>query len=127
MTAVGGSIENVNINGRTFAVAADAEINRKLGGYMNEVEANGDGTARLIKTVEPFSLEGLQVSIDDARGDHEFLQDVANTNDFVPVNVTYASGSIWQGNAQITGDLQHASKSTTATINLKGTGKLTRQ
>jgi hypothetical protein len=33
MTAVGGSIESVSLQGRTFAVAADAESQRKLGGW----------------------------------------------------------------------------------------------
>ncbi len=45
MAAVGGSIESVTLDGRTFAVAADAEAQRKLGGFENEVQANGDGTA----------------------------------------------------------------------------------
>ena len=48
MPAVGGSIESVTLNGRPFPVAADAEAQRKLGGWENEVQANGDGfTARL--------------------------------------------------------------------------------
>ena len=71
MAAVGGSIESVNLSGREFAVAADAEAQRKLGGFENEVQANGDGTARLIKTRVPLSLDGLTIEIDDDRGDQE--------------------------------------------------------
>jgi hypothetical protein len=127
MSAVGGSIESVNLNGRTFAVAADADVNRKLGGFENEVLANGDKSARLIKTATPFGLEGLQVEVDDDRGDHEFLQDLANTKGFFPLNITYASGSVWQGDGQITGDLQFSNQSATASINLMGTGTLTSQ
>ena len=37
MAAVGGSIQEVILAGRTFAVAADAEAQRKLGGWENEV------------------------------------------------------------------------------------------
>ena len=37
MAAVGGSVLAVNIDGREYPVAADADINRKLGGYENEV------------------------------------------------------------------------------------------
>ena len=46
MTAVGGPVESVNIDGRYFAVAADADIGRELGGFTNENQPNGDGTAR---------------------------------------------------------------------------------
>jgi len=125
--SVGGSIESVTLNGRTFSVAADAEANRKLGGFENEVQANGDGTARLIKTRVPLSIEGLTVGVDDDRGDHEFLQDLADTKDFWPVTMTLASGAVWQGTGQITGDLQYGTNAATATVNLAGSGKLTKQ
>jgi len=49
MAATGGSIESITMDGREFAVAADAESQRKLGGFENEVQANGNGTARIIK------------------------------------------------------------------------------
>lgn len=127
MAPVGGSIESVNINGRTFAVAADADANRKIGGFENEVLSNGDGTARLIKTRVPFSKEGLTLSVDDDRGDQEFLQDIADSKGFVPINATYASGAVWQGSGQLTGDLVYSSQAATASVNIMGTGKLTKQ
>lgn len=125
--AVGGSIESISLNGREFPVAADAEAQRKLGGFENEVMTNGDGTARIIKTRVPFTLDGLTVSVDDVRGDHEFLQDVADLNDFVPMAITYASGLTYQGQAQITGDFQASSQSTTVALSLTGPGRLTQQ
>ena len=127
MGATGGSIESVTINGREFPVAADAEAQRKLGGFENEVEANGDGSARMIKTRVPLSIEGLVVEIDDGRGDHEFLQEVANSPDFSAIAITYASGLTYQATAQITGDLQASSQKATASVNLMGPGILTKQ
>ena len=44
--SVGGSIESVTLNGRSFAVAADADSNRFLGGFVNDVQANGNGSGR---------------------------------------------------------------------------------
>lgn len=125
--AIGGSIESITIDGREFAVAADSEANRKLGGFDNEVEANGDGSARVIKTRAPWGLDGIAVVIDDSNEDAEFLQALADSGRFAPVVITYASGDAYQGTGQITGELQHGSKSTTATLNLKGSGKLTKQ
>ena len=61
MAAIGGSLESVSLDGREFPVAADAEVQRKLGGFENEVQASGDGSARMVKTRVPWSLDGLVV------------------------------------------------------------------
>lgn len=127
MAAVGGSIESVGLDGRQFAVAADAEAQRKLGGFENEIQANGDGTARIIKTRVPLMIAGLTVSTDDARGDQEFLQGLADRFDFFPISITYASGSVYQGTAIIAGELQSGSQNATTQFDLSGPGKLTRQ
>lgn len=127
MAAVGGSIESITLEGREFPVAADAEVQRKLGGFENEVQANGDGTARVIKTRVPLSLDGLTVEVDDDRGDHEYLQGLANRNDFFTIAITYASGVTYQGSAQITGEMQASSQNATASVSLMGPGILTKQ
>lgn len=125
--AVGGSIESVSIRGRLFPVASDADVNMKLGGDENEVQANGDGTARIIKTATPWSLSGLNVEIDHDRADIEFLQEVSDGNDYVDVTITYASGATYQGVGILTGEVQASSQSATAPVALMGQGKLTQQ
>ncbi len=127
MAAVGGSIEELTLAGRSFAVASDAEAQRKLGGWENEVQANGNGTARLIKTRVPLSLDGVVVEIDDDRGDHEYLNEVAGRKDFIVIAITYASGSTYQGTAQLVGEYAASSQSTTAPVSLMGPGILTKQ
>lgn len=127
MTAIGGSIESVTLAGREFAVAADAEANRKMGGFENEVQSNGNGTARLIKTRVPMAIDGLTLVVDDARGDHEYLQSLSNRNDFFPVGITYVSGLTYGGTGQITGELQSSSKAATAQVSIMGPGVLSRQ
>lgn len=127
MSATGGSIESVTLDGREFAVAADAESQRKLGGFENEVQANGDGGARLIKTRVPLSIDGLTLEINDDRGDQEFIQDLSNRNDFFPISITYVSGNTYQGRAQITGESQVSSQNSTGAVSLMGPGVLTKQ
>lgn len=127
MPAVGGSIESISIRGRLFPVAGDADVNRKLGGTENELQPNGDGTARLIKTRVPWMLDGLTVEIDEDRADHEFLQEIADEHDYVPVTITFASGSTWQGRGTISGELQVSSQSATASFSLSGPGSLSQQ
>lgn len=127
MPAVGGSIEAITLDGRNFAVAADAEGQRKLGGFENEVQSNGDGTARVIKTRVPLGIDGLTIEIDDDRGDQEFLQALADRNDFFPIALSYPSGAVYQGSAQIVGENPASSQSATAAISLMGPGVLTKQ
>lgn len=125
--ATGGSIESVGLQGRTFSVAADADSQRKLGGFTNEFQPNGDGTGRNIKTREGWMIDGLALSIDDLREDQEFLQDLADQNDFFAIDITYASGVVYNGQGQITGDMQTASTASTASVTLNGPGRLSPQ
>ena len=125
--SVGGSIQEVSLNGRIFAVAADADSNRKLGGFNNEFQSNGNGTGRLIKTREGWMLDGLALDTDDIRADHEFLQDLADLKEFFVVLITYVSGVSMQGRGQITGDFQTSSQNATTPVTLNGPGKLTKQ
>ena len=127
MAAVGGSIESVSLSGREFAVAADAESQRKLGGWENEVKSFGNGNARVIKTRVPLSIDGLTLECDDDRDDQEYLQDLSDQNDFWVLGITYASGATYQGTGQIVGDLQTSSMDATTAVSLMGPGKLTKQ
>ena len=127
MATVGGPIVELTLSGRYFKVAEDAESNRKLGGFENEVAMNGDGSARLVKTRVPWGADGLTVDCDDFNDDQQFLQSLADRNDFFAITVGYASGSIFQGNGQITGEIAFSSKQATATVALQGTGTFTKQ
>lgn len=127
MAAIGGSIESITLKSRNFAVAADAEAERKLGGFENEILANGDGTARMTKTRSLWSLTGVTVEIDDFRGDAEYLQELADSSDFFPITITYASGIVYQGTGQIIEETASSSQSATASVSLSGPGVLSPQ
>jgi hypothetical protein len=127
MSAIGGPIESISLDGRNFAVAADADVNRKLGGFENEVQGNGDGSARVIMARVPWAFDGLTLSVDDDRGDHEYLQALADGGDFFPVAITFASGNVYQGIGILTGELQYSSQNSTAAVSLSGPGKLAKQ
>ena len=127
MPAVGGSIQSISIRGRIFPVASDAEANKKLGGFENEVQSNGDGTARLVKTRVPWSIDGLQIEINDDRGDHEFLKEIADSLDFVSITMELASGAVYEGTGTITDEVTASSQNATATITVMGPGSLEQQ
>lgn len=130
--STGGSIEGISIRGRNFAVAADADAARKLGGFSSAIEMNGNGTARVIKTREAWSLTGLQVDVNDVRGDHEFLQGIANGDNadvdgYYTIAITYASGAVYSGRGTLTDPVEYASQNTTAAVSVMGPGELTKQ
>ena len=127
MPGVGGPIDNVSINGRGFSIAQDSESNTQLGGDNNDVEMNGDFTGRLIKSVVPWMIDGLAFSIDNQTDDQQFIQNFVDGQSFGTLTVAYASGAIYQGEGQITGEIASSSKSATAPLTLKGPGKFTKQ
>ena len=72
-------------------------------------------------------LEGVNVQIDNGRGDLEYLTAQASLPVYFPVTVTKADGSVYQGLGQITGEYGAQTASATAPVNFSGTGKMTRQ
>ena len=126
MSATGGSIQSVALGGREFPVAADSDSSRKLGGYENEVQPNGDGTVRVIKSRVAWSIDGLNIQIDDSRDDAEFLQALANRTDTFQCAITYVSGISYGGQGALTGEMPTSSQNTTAPISLMGRGTLTK-
>lgn len=127
MPAIAGSMESITIDGRSFAVTADADTARKLGGFENEIQPNGDGTSRTVKTRVPWALSGVVVEIDDTLGDQEFLQDLQDSNRNVPITATYVNGSVWQGTGQVIGEVVFNNQSSTASLDLSGSGRMTKQ
>ncbi len=127
MAQIGGSILSISLNGRQFSVPADADFSQKIGGFENEVMANGDSTARLLMTRVPFKLAGVSVSIDDALQDFEFLQNLADSKEFADMVVEFASGALWTGQGQIIGELTRATSTATAECEIAGTGTLVQQ
>jgi len=125
--AIGGSIESISVKSRNFPVAADADSNRDLGGFTNEVQANGDGSARQVKTRKPWKLEGIQLEIDNVKEDLEFLQGVSDAQDWVPILVTYVDGTSYQGRGTLNGDVMAASQNATSTLEFSGPDKLKKQ
>jgi hypothetical protein len=127
MTAVGGSVIAVNVGGREFPATADADITRKLGGFENEVQSNGDSSARIVKTRVPSGITGVVVECDDTRSDQEYLQSIADANDFTVFGYTLASGVTYQGRAIIVGELASSSQNATCSFDVMGSGIFTQQ
>ena len=123
----GGSIQEINIAGRSFAATADADAARKLGGNTSTLEANGDGSVRKIMIRGPWMLEGVVLECDNDRGDQEILQDVADNPNLVAISATTADQTTYEGVGTVVGDLVYNSATATVATGLGGQGKLAKQ
>ncbi len=122
--AISGSIDRLALGGRSFSVSSENDAGIMLGGFSNEVRANGDATTRTVKTRVTWKITGVEVAISFIDGDLEFLQSLANGPDFA-VAMTLADGSTVNGTGQITGDLSGSTQGGTASLELAGQGELT--
>jgi len=127
MGAVGGPIESVSINGRSFSVAEDADASVAYGGDNNEIGMNGDGTGRPIKSKVPWKVSGLVLQINPDNNDHEFLQDIKDKNEFVDYEHTEVDGNVYYASGQIVEDTEKSTKNATGEITFSGPGRLTKQ
>ena len=127
MTAVGGSILDISIDGTLYPVSADSDSNTFLGGFTAEVVANGDGSARKILTRVPWSIDGLNVEIDHDRGDMETLQAVAAQPGFVDVTITFVDQTTWSGSGTVVDEQKFASQASTMPLSLMGPATVAQQ
>lgn len=126
MPAIGGSVREISVKNRIFAVTADADVNVKTGGKENDVQANGDGTARAVQTQVPWGLDGASLVIDPDTEGLEYLQDIVDAGEFVPIAITFVSGVVYSGSGLPTGEIAMATQTSTAPVSFMGQGRLTK-
>lgn len=127
MSAIGGSLKSVSIDGRLFSVAADADATMNTGGGSSEYQANGDGTSRKVITAAGWSVSGVALAIDDSQGDLEYLQGVATQVEDAVIVFELVSGVDWRGKGGIADNVERSTQNATAPVTFAGPGKLERQ
>ena len=117
----GGDIRQLTIKGREFDVAGgDANVNVDLGGFSNEGSLNGNGTLSIIQRRKLAGFSDCPVKIDDSRQDMEFLQEIADAGEAVPVNMTLVSNKTYSGSLAVVGELQKATGDGTLALEMRG-------
>jgi hypothetical protein len=117
----GGDIRQLTIKGREFDVkGGDANVNIDAGGFTNEGSLNGNGSLSIVQRRKLAGFSDCPVQIDDSRQDMEFLQDIADGGEPVPVNMTLASNITYSGALSIIGELQKATGDGTLTLEMRG-------
>jgi len=116
----GGDIRQLTINGREFGVSAEANVNVDPGGFQNDGGLNGNGNLHINQRRKLAGFSDCPVSIDDEIGDLEFLQNISNNGDVVPVTMTLASNITYSGSLSVWGELMKNSGDGTATLEMRG-------
>jgi len=116
-----GDIRQLTWFGRELDVKGeDANVNIDLGGFTVEAGINGNGSIPTTQRRKKAKVGDVAVSIDDNRGDLEFLQEKQNAGEPGPLSITLASGISYSGNMILTGELVKATGDGTASCTWEG-------
>lgn len=115
-----GDILQLTINSREFDCAKEGSADITLKGKTNEASINGNGTLHVKQARKLPGFSGLPLSIDPTRQDLEFLQDIQNGFQAVPVMMTLVSGVAYSGSLVIQGDLNYSTGEGTCTLEMRG-------
>ena len=125
MPANAGPLETVSVDGREFLAVGDASPDRILGGYTNEILINGNQkTHRTLKTPTPWSMADSEFECNDELGDQEYLEQKQASEADLDFVYTYASGAVYQGVGQLTGDLAYKGMTASISFGSGGSGEL---
>jgi hypothetical protein len=121
MNVRAGDLRQVTINGREFDPAPESGCTILPGGFANEHALTGNGKNHVTQKRQKAGINELSVSIDDSREDLEFLKDIADSGESVPVTATLASGMAYSGPLILVAeDLGKDTAEGTATFSLVG-------
>lgn len=104
-TVRGGDISQLLINGRELDPVAEANVTYRLAGWKNENSPTGNGGMHTKRTRKLGGFDSLPISLDSGNEDLEFLQEIADAGEPVPMSMTKADGSTYSGDLTIEGDL----------------------
>lgn len=75
---VSGSIRSVSLSGREFPVPAECDARLNLGGTLNKVTVFASGRSVVTQELVPWTVSGLDLRINDDRGDLGFIAGLFN-------------------------------------------------
>lgn len=116
----GGDIRQLKINGREFDVDKEANVNLILSGFNNENGLTGNGSLATTQRRKAGGFTDCPVSIKDADKDLEFLQDIWNDGESVPVIITLATGQTYSGSLAGESELIQDTGAGQVTISMMG-------
>ncbi|MGL4981724.1 MAG: hypothetical protein ACRC4W_02495 [Treponemataceae bacterium] len=120
MAKASGPFQSHTLDNRRFTCDAEDSAELTPQGKTNEVKPNGDGSNRVVQKRVAGVIEGINLVIDPARGDLEFLQNLRDSGDFFDYSGTDNGDNVWAGKVQITSEVKLAATENTVEISLAG-------
>jgi hypothetical protein len=117
--AKGGDIRQFVLAGREFSVATECDFEITPHGYSNEFKSSGNQKMHVVQKSQLASIEGIEVHVDNSKGDAEYLKAKRDSGDAYPVNFTKADGTAWAGNMGVE-EVKENTASGTAKLILRG-------
>jgi len=119
-TIRGGDIRQFTLGGRELDPAAEADFEITVSGQQNEFKPTGNG--QMVGTGKRVlgAIDSIEVSIDNGRGDFEYIAGIQEDGEPVPVTLTLVDGTVYSGSMGVEGELKQKSGSGTASFALRG-------
>jgi hypothetical protein len=119
MAIKGGDVRQVIIDGVEYSpVGGGGGYNPMFHGFQNENLPTGDGRMHTNQNRKLGGFDGLQLSV--TTEEFQTLQEVANSGEEVPVQVTVASGSVHSGQLAMEGELTMDGVAGTTEVAMRG-------
>jgi hypothetical protein len=115
-----GDIRQVTIQGREFDPAPETNVTIILAGVTNENASTGNAGMHTTQRRKLGGFDALTLSIDSGRQDYEFIQEIANLGETVPVTITLASNVTYSGALAVEGELTHNAGEGTLELAMRG-------
>ncbi len=116
-----GDIRQLMIKGRELDVKGeDANVYIDLGGFSDEAGINGNGSMHITQRRKVAGFSDCPISIDDSRQDLEYIQEIVDAGELVPITITLASGITYSGSLIPIGDVAKATGDGTLTLEMRG-------
>lgn len=120
MAKVGGAFESITLKGRRFTCDAESEPEVDLSGFSNETAPNSDGTLRIKKTRKIQTIEGVEIQVDPALGDTEYINKLQDELEPFAFTATRVDGGVYSGEVVLTDDTKYKEKDGTMEITIQG-------
>jgi hypothetical protein len=99
--SVAGSLKKLTLDGVTFRLAADADINTKFGDFESEViPTSGEGLRKMTKRTQ--MADGVDVTVDTS--ELELLETLSERTDSYPLAYKNANGDLFTSEGGISID-----------------------
>lgn len=115
-----GDIRQFTVGGREFDPAPESNWTIRPAGVTNEVGLTGNGVAHVTQRKQTGGVSDAAISVDNTRQDLEYLNDLKNSGEATPVNLTLIDGTTYSGALYIVGDLEENTGEGTVTLEMRG-------